>query len=378
MRNKVFDTFRVDATKEPMFFGNPVNVSRYDKQKYAFFEKQTRNMMKFFWVPEEVSLDKDPANFHKELSPSAQHIFTSNLYYQILLDSVQGRAPSLAILPFTSLPELETLVTVWSSFESLHSRSYTHIIRGIYHNPDEMLDGILDISHIIDRAKAVTRYYDDFIEYGNYYNLLGYGKHVINGVTIDINERDLHKKMYLMLIAMNILEGVRFYVSFACTWAFAESLKVMEKCAKIIKFICRDENLHLAVTSFIIKKMMDGSEGELLKRVAAECTDEVYAMYHDAVEQEKDWADYLFKSGSIVGLNAEILKSYVEFIANKRMRTIGLRAPYNQPTNPLPWTEFWISSKDTQEAPQETEITQYIIGGINNDVNVDTFKGFEL
>jgi ribonucleoside-diphosphate reductase beta chain len=378
VRNQVFKTEKIDASTQPMFFGEPVNVARYDRQKYPFLEKQIKNMLNFFWVPEEVGLDKDPANFHKELSKSAQHIFTSNLYYQILLDSVQGRAPCLAILPFTSLPELETLVTVWTNFESLHSRSYTHIIRGIYNKPDEMLDGILDIEPIISRAKSVTKYYDDFIEYGNYYNMLGYGVHTINGKKIDINEYDLHKKLYLMIVAMNILEGIRFYVSFACTWAFAESMKVMEKSAKIIKFICRDENLHLAVTSFILKKFSDGSEGALLKKIASECEQEVYKMYDDAVMQEKDWADYLFQHGSIVGLNAEILKEFVEYIANKRIRAIGLKSQYDRPTNPLPWTEHWIGSKNVQEAPQETEITSYVIGGIKNDVSDDMFKDFKL
>ena len=378
MKYKTFNTEANDATKEPMFFGKPVNVARYDKQKYEFFEKQIKQMMKYFWVPEEISLDKDPANFHKVLSPGAQHIFTSNLYYQILLDSVQGRAPNLAILPFTSIPELETLVETWSFFETIHSRSYTHIIRGIYNNPDTMLDGILDIKPIVERAEAVTKYYDDFIEYGNYYNLLGYGKHTVNGEELDINEYELHRRVYLMLVAVNILEGIRFYVSFACTWAFAESMRVMEKCAKIIKFICRDENIHLAVTSFILKKFTDGSEGSLLKQIATDCEKEVYQMYADAVEQEKSWADYLFTEGSIVGLNAEILKDYVEFMANKRMRTIGLKSQYDQPTNPLPWTEHWITSKDTQVAPQEEEITSYTIGGIKNDVDEDTFKGFQL
>lgn len=378
MKYQIFNTTAKDATKEPMFFGNPVNVARYDKQKYPFFEQQIKNQMKFFWVPEEISLDKDPANFHKVLSPSAQHIFTSNLYYQILLDSVQGRAPNLAILPFTSLPELETLVETWSFFETIHSRSYTHIIRGIYNNPDEMLNGILDINPIVERATAVTKYYDDFIEYANFYNLLGYGNHTVNDKKININEMELHKKLYLMLFAVNILEGIRFYVSFACTWAFAESMQVMEKCAKIIKFICRDENLHLAITAFILKKFMDGSEGSLLKQIAMDCEEEVYSMYETAVKQEKAWAEYLFKDGSIVGLNTEILNDYVEFITNKRMRTVGLKSLFNQPSNPLPWTEHWISSKNTQVAPQEEEITSYTIGGIKNDVSGDTFKGLKL
>jgi ribonucleoside-diphosphate reductase beta chain len=378
MKFQTFNTEKTDATKQPMFFGDPVNVARYDKQKYEFFEKQIKKQLSFFWVPEEISLDRDPANFHKELGEAGQHIFTSNLYYQILLDSVQGRAPNVALLPYCSLPELETLIETWSFFETIHSRSYTHIIRGIYNDPSKMLDGIMSIEPVIERAKAVTQYYDDFIEYANWYNMLGIGTHKVAGKTIKVDEYELRKKLYLMIVAINILEGIRFYVSFACTWAFAESMHVMEKSAKIIKMICRDENLHLAITSHILKKFADGSEGKMMADIAKECEPKVYEMYAEAVEQEEAWAEYLFSKGSIVGLNAEILKEYVQFIANKRMRTLGLKGPYNVPSNPLPWTEHWINSKATQVAPQEEEITSYLIGGINNDIGDDTFAGLKL
>ena len=384
MRYKTFSPVHVDATKEPMFFGAPVNVARYDKQKYDFFEKQIRKQVSFFWVPEEIAMNQDAANFHKKLTPSSQHIFTSNLYYQILLDSVQGRAPSIALLPNCSMPELETLSETWSFSETVHSRSYTHIIRGIYTDPSAMLDSILDVAPIIERAEAVTKYYDDFIEYSTWYNMFGEGDHTVTtahkekAVVQSINKKELLTKLYKLIVAINILEGVRFYVSFACTWAFAESMQVMEKSAKIIKMICRDENVHLAITTYILKKFADGSEGPMLAEIAKECESEVYEMYADAVKQEKEWADYLFKDGSIVGLNADILKDYVEYICNKRMRTIGLKGPYNQPSNPLPWTEHWISSKDTQVAPQEEEITSYLIGGINNDIDDDAFMDLKL
>lgn len=378
MKFQTFNTTKNDATKERMFFGSSVNSARYDKQKYAFFEKQIRKQNSFFWTPEEIAMNQDSANYHKDLGDAAKHIFTSNLQYQILLDSVQGRAPNIALLPVVSIPELETLIETWSYFETIHSRSYSHIIRGIYNNPSDVFDNMLDIQPILDRAQAVTQYYDDFIEYSSWYNLLGLGKHTINGKTVDISEYELHKKLYLLMAAVNILEGVRFYVSFACTWNFAESMKVMEKSAKILKLICRDENVHLAITTFIMKKFADGSEGSMLKDIAQECEQEVYQMYDDAVQQEKQWAEYLFSQGSVIGLNAQILGEYVEYIANKRMRTIGLKGPYDQTSNPLPWTDSWIGSKDTQVAPQEEEITSYTIGGINNDIDKKALSGFKL
>lgn len=361
-----------------MFFGSSVNSARYDKQKYSFFEKQIRKQNSFFWNPEEIAMNQDAANYNKDLGDAAKHIFTSNLQYQILLDSVQGRAPNIALLPVVSIPELETLIETWSYFETIHSRSYSHIIRGIYNNPSDVFDNMLDIKPILDRAQAVTQYYDDFIEYSSWYNLLGTGKHAVNGKTVDVNDYELHKKLYLLMSAINILEGVRFYVSFACTWNFAESMKVMEKSAKILKLICRDENVHLAITTFIMKKFADGSEGSMLRDIAQECEQEVYAMYDVAVQQEKQWAEYLFSQGSVIGLNAQILGEYVEYIANKRMRTIGLKGPYSQSSNPLPWTDSWIGSKDTQVAPQEEEITSYTVGGINNNVDRSKLSGFKL
>lgn len=377
---KVYSKEQINATKEPMFFGKNVNISRFDKQKYSFFENQTRKQMGFFWVPEEISLENDKEEF-RQLSPAAQHIFTSNLKYQIVLDSVQGRGPSLSFLRAVSLPELETFIEAWSFFEGpIHSRSYTHIIRNLYDNPDEVLDHINDIDELVERAEAVTKYYDDFIEYMSAYEFLGYGTHTVNGKKVKINEYEMYKRLYLMTVSVYILEAIRFYVSFACSWAFAESMGVLKKNAKIIKMICRDENLHMAVTNFMLKKLSDGSEGELFKKVAKDCETEVMQMFVDAVKQEIDWAEYLFKDGSIIGLNAEILKEYVLFIANKRARSINLPKLFDDApnSNPLPWTESWISGKEVQVAPQETEITAYTIGGIRKDVSEETFADFKL
>lgn len=378
MKFKTFEPKFFDATQEAMFFGNSVNVSRFDRQKYSFFEKQTRKQIGFFWVPEEIALDQDKDDFHRKLDDVGKHIFTSNLSYQILLDSVQGRAPNVALLPFTSIPELEGFILSWSFMESIHSRSYSHLIRNVYHDPKEVLDNVVLIEPIVERAKAVTKYYDDFIEYGNWYNMLGVGLHTVNGETIDINMHELMTKFYKMMVAINILEGVRFYVSFACTWAYSESMKLMNKSAKIIKMICRDENVHLAATTTILKKFADGSEGPEWKQIALECDAEVYEMYESAVQQERDWADYLFKDGSIVGLSAAILKQYVEFIADKRLHALGKNRLYKHSSNPLPWTEHWIGSKSTQVAPQEEEITSYILGGVANDLGNIDLGGFDL
>ena len=353
-------------TKATMFLdptGGPV-VQRYDTLKYKQFDKLTDKQLGFFWRPEEVDIVKDATDF-KNLTDFEQHIFTSNLKRQIILDSVQGRSPNLAFLPIVSLPELETWIETWAFSETIHSRSYTHIIRNVYPDPSKVFDEMLDIQEICDCAESITENYDKLIEY----NLLrdkGYKTY---------DEYEHKKRIWLALMSVNILEGVRFYVSFACSWAFAE-LKRMEGNAKIIKLIARDENVHLASTQQMLKFLPkdDPDFEKIRKETYAECTQ----MFVDAVEQEKTWAEYLFKDGSIIGLNAELLKQYVEFIAAKRMHAVGQEKIYNSGTNPLPWTQAWITGGSVQVAPQETEISSYVIGGTKQDVDGDTFKGFSL
>ena len=353
-------------TKATMFLdptGGPV-VQRYDTLKYKQFDKLTDKQLGFFWRPEEVDITKDATDF-KNLTDFEQHIFTSNLKRQIILDSVQGRSPNLAFLPIVSLPELETWIETWAFSETIHSRSYTHIIRNIYPDPSKVFDEMLDIQEICDCADSITENYDKLIEY----NLLrekGYKTY---------DEYEHKKAIWLAIMSVNILEGVRFYVSFACSWAFAE-LKRMEGNAKIIKLIARDENVHLASTQQMLKFLPkdDPDFEKIRKETYADCTQ----MFIDAVEQEKTWADYLFKDGSIIGLNAELLKQYVEFIAAKRMHAVGQEKIYNSGTNPLPWTQAWITGGSVQVAPQETEISSYVIGGTKQDVDDNTFKGFSL
>ena len=362
---------------ESLMFLDPnggVDIQRYDTLKYKQFDKLTDKQLGFFWRPEEVDVLRDAADF-KNLTENEKHIFTSNLKRQILLDSVQGRAPADSFNPLVSLPELENWVTTWTFNETIHSRSYTHIIRNVYSDPSLIFDEMMDIQEIVDCATDISKHYDDLIEMGQWYNLLGEGTHTVNGNKIKVDLYELKKLIYKAMVSVNILEGVRFYVSFACSWAFAE-LKKMEGNAKIIKLICRDENVHLGSTQTLLK-LMPKDDPDFAK-IQEETKDEMVQLFIDAVDQEKAWADYLFKDGSMIGLNAKLLGDYVEWTANKRMTAVGLPSPYKGVSNPLPWTQKWIAGAEVQVAPQETEISSYVIGGTKQDVNGSTFQGMKL
>ncbi len=374
----VFNKNKVDAKKQPMFFGAPLGVQRYDSYKYPVFERLAQQMLGYFWRPEEVSLQKDRSDYH-DLSPEQKHIFTSNLKYQILLDSVQGRGPGMAFSPYCSLPELEGAIKVWEFMEMIHSRSYTYIIKNVYSDPTEVLDTIVDDKHIINRAEAVTRAYDEFVNAAQEYGSGRMWEHNLEQVPAAQDTLyELKRKLYRAVANVNILEGIRFYVSFACSFAFGE-LKLMEGSAKIISLIARDENQHLALTQNILKGWREGDDPEMLQ-IAKEEEENIIKMFEEAVEQEREWASYLFKDGSMIGLNDKLLIQYVEWIANKRMKALGLDPIYDvaQRNNPLPWTQHWISSKGLQVAPQETEVESYVVGGIKQDVKKDTFAGFQL
>lgn len=373
----VFDVNnRADHTAVASFMdptGGPT-IQRYDTLKYKQFDQLTDKQLGFFWRPEEVDIYQDAKDF-KALTDHEQHIFTSNLKRQILLDSVQGRAPAESFGSIVSLPELENWIITWTFSETIHSRSYTHIIRNIYSNPSKIFDEMMDIEEIVNCADAISGYYDKLIEMAGYYNLLGEGRHAVNGDIVVVDKYEMKKQLYLALMSVNILEGVRFYVSFACSWAFAE-LKKMEGNAKIIKLIARDENLHLASTQMMLKLLR--KEDPDFEQIAKETEEECIQMFVDAVDQEKEWAEYLFKDGSMIGLNTELLSQYIEWICTRRMTNVKLKSPYNIKNNPLPWTQKWISGADVQVAPQETEITSYVQGGTKQDVSSDTFKGFSL
>ncbi len=376
MSYSTFSPSNHDATREPMFFGRPVNVARYDKQKYPIFEKLIEKQLSFFWRPEEVDLTNDRKDF-MGMPDHEKHIFLSNLKYQTLLDSVQGRSPNVAFLPVVSLPELETWFETWAFSETIHSRSYTHIIRNIITEPSEVFDQIVTNPEIIKRAEAVTRLYDEFIQLVNVFSVHGEGTHRIEGETYDVSLYNLKKKLYLTLVSVNVLEAIRFYVSFACSFAFAERA-LMEGNAKIIKLIARDEALHLTGTQHMLNLMASGADDPDFKQIAVECEDQVYAIFREAAEQEKDWAEYLFSEGSMIGLNARILGDYVEYITNVRMKALGLNELFPARQNPLPWMNGWLVSDNVQVAPQEAEISSYLVGQIDNDVDTGDFDGFDL
>jgi len=378
MSYSVFNQEINDTLKEPMFFGDTVNVARFDQQKFEMFEKLTEKQLSFFWRPEEIDVSKDKIDFGK-LLPNEKHIFLSNLQYQILLDSVQGRSPNIAFLPIVSLPELENWIETWSFSETIHSRSYTHIIRAIVNEPGVVFDEIMKTEEIIQRATSVSEHYDKLIKHTQAFLLHGEGEHIIDGEALNISMYSLKKLLYLTLMSVNILEAIRFYVSFACSFAFAER-KVMEGNAKIIKLIARDEALHLTGTQHMINLMRDGKDDIDMKAIAIECDSEVIQMFKDAANQEKEWAEYLFRDGSMIGLNAEILKQYLEYITNIRMAALNMEPIFKQTTNPLPWLNHWLDSDNVQVAPQETEITSYLVSAIDNTIDAgdQDFNDFKL
>lgn len=358
-----FNTKQFDASQQKMFLGESVNIARYDKQRYPMLEKLTQKQISFFWVPEEIDLSKDRIDFGK-LDDHEKHIFLSNLKYQILLDSVQGRSPNIAFLPICSLPELETFIETWSFYETIHSRSYTHIIRGLVTDPGVVFDTIINTPEIVERAQSVTKYYDDLIRLVNMYSLgHEFGLHA------------LKRALYLCLMSVNALEGIRFYVSFACSFNFAER-KIMEGNAKVIKLIARDEAVHLSATQFMINNIV--KEDPEFAKIADECRDEVRKIFKEAAQQEIDWCDYLFQGGSMMGMNKAILEQYIKHLTNTRMKAIGLAPMFEETKNPIPWINNWLVSDNVQVAPQETEITSYLVGAIDSNVEDDAFDDFDF
>ena len=377
MSYTTFSQVQNDHMKEPMFLGNPVNVARYDQQKYDIFEKLIEKQLSFFWRPEEVDVSQDRIDY-QALPDHEKHIFISNLKYQTLLDSIQGRSPNVALLPLVSIPELETWIETWAFSETIHSRSYTHIIRNIVNDPGTVFDDIVANDEILKRAGDIAGYYDELIRYTSLYHLYGEGELEYKGKALNISRYELKKKLYLCLMSVNVLEAIRFYVSFACSFAFAER-ELMEGNAKIIKLIARDEALHLTGTQHMLNILRAGDDDPEMAQIAKECEQQCFELFRDAAIQEKEWAEYLFKDGSMIGLNKDILCQYVEYITNLRMQAIGLSPAFEKAKqNPIPWINAWLSSDNVQVAPQEVEVSSYLVGQIDSQMNHDDLGDFEL
>lgn len=376
----VFNKKYVQQAKLFLDEGGPLGAARYDEVKYPILKRMSKNMKGFFWSPEEIDVNKDRSDF-KKMKPHEQEIYTKSLLRVILLDSVQGRAPTEIFNPLVTAPELENLITTWTFFENIHSESYTYIIQNVYPTSSAVFERILHDDKIMECADDISLYYDDLARYSNLYKSFGEGEITVSkkdgSETIDINLYELKKKLWLALMAVNVLEGVRFFSNFACFFINAES-GIMEGTAKLIKLICRDENLHLSFTQKMLKSLLMKDDPDFIK-IEEECREQSTEIFKSALKQEKEWIDYLFADGSMIGLNDVLLKDYVDFIGAQRMRSVGLVPDFKPPTsNPLPWMNSWINSGTTQVAPQEVEITSYVVGGVSQDVDNDTFKGFEL
>lgn len=339
MKNSVLN-FNVHSDK--LFFGESGHgISRYDVVRYPILDKLDDKMNGFFWRPQEIDMSQEKRSFN-QMNDIEQFVFTSNLKRQILLDSIQGRAPALVFLPHCTDPSLENCILSWGFFEKIHSQSYTHIIRAIYPNPQVVIDDMPNIVEIANCAQDITSIYDQMVSNPNKENL------------------------YLSLIAANALEAIRFYVSFACTFSFAERALV-EGSAKIVKLIARDENQHLALVQHILK-LLPQDDPEFIQ-IIGDNRAKAKSLFLSAAEQEKQWAEYLFKDGSILGLNSGILCDYVDYLTVRRMKTIGLSGDSSKPAHPIPWIEKHLSSIASANAPQEVELSSYLASSVNNDMS---------
>ena len=369
-----------NALSEPMFMGNSVNVSRYDQQRFMAFEKLIEKQLSFFWRPEEVDVSKDRADW-QSLTASEKHIFISNLKYQTLLDSMAARSVNAVFLPLVSLPEVETWVETWAFSETIHSRSYTHILRNLFTDPGEVFDDIMVNPAILKRATSIAKYFDEVILTTQLLQSQGPGQYTVDVagelVNLEVNSRKLKERLFLAVCSVNALEAIRFYVSFACSFAFAER-ELLEGNAKIIKLIARDEALHLTGTQHILNNWRSGKDDPEMKEISEQLHNEGLQIFLDVVDQEKEWAQYLFKDGSMIGLNAEILNQYIEYISNQRLTAIGFDAPFSIKSNPLPWMNAYLVSDNVQVAPQETEISSYLVGQVDSSVDVADFDDFDL
>ncbi|QXN68315.1 ribonucleotide reductase of class Ia (aerobic) beta subunit [Escherichia phage JK1] len=386
----VFNTNPVDVLKEPMFFGSGLGIARYDIQRHKVFEDLTEKQLSFFWRPEEVNLMMDAAQFNK-LPQYQQNIFTNNLKYQSLLDSIQGRAPSAVLMSLISDPSLDTWVATWTFSETIHSRSYTHIMRNLYTDPSKVFDEIVLDEAIMKRAESIGRYYDDVLTKTRYWeNAKEFVELAKESPDADFRlnraikqeaeaKRALMKSLYLCLYVINALEAIRFYVSFACTFNFHKNMEIMEGNAKIMKFIARDEQLHLKGTQYIIRQLQSGTDGDEWVKIAQECEQEAVDIFMEVNRQEKDWAVHLFKDGDVPGLNTNSMWSFIDYLTVSRMKQCGLPCPITDAPvkHPYPWIREYLNSDNVQSAPQEVELSSYLVAQIDNDVDDKVMMSFK-
>lgn len=365
----VFNKNQVNHLEQPMFFGEATNVSRFETQRHEMFEKLIEKQLSFFWRPEEVDVSRDKIDYDN-MEFHEQFIFTENLKYQSLLDSVQGRAPAIAFLPIVSDVTLETWITTWDFSETIHSRSYTHIMRNVYADPGAQFDDIVLNPAIMKRAEAVTRYYDLLITGITDFNYFSnnFPDTEINMEYKRLMLRDIKKKLYLCMHAVNALEAIRFYVSFACTFSFAEDKK-MEGSAKIMKLIARDEQLHLKGTQYIIRQFQSGKDDPEMKEIAKECEQEACELFLEVATQEKEWIEHLYQYGSLSTLSKKTLIKYVDYLTLSRMQSAGLPCNLERIRHPIPWIRKWLNSDSVQIAAQEAELSSYLINQVDSKIS---------
>jgi ribonucleoside-diphosphate reductase beta chain len=340
-----------------------VDISRSDIVKYPIFKKQAEAMFANFWKPHEIVLTRDNIEFNNELEPHERFIFTSNLKRQIMIDSQQSMALSQALLPITSDAMVKRCINYMEFFEELHASAYEHIVRNVYNDPGAVFDEMRTIEPIVSCGKDIARYYDDLIVEVAKYRL---GQTSVSSVK---------RKLWLCLQSVNALEGLRFFVSFACSFSFGQTGRMIGNASEI-QLIAGDELLHVAFTTALLRTLPE-DDPEFVE-IQRSCHHEVEHIFHETVAQEKAWIDFLFQHGSLIGLNDIILKQYLDWLAAKRMRAIGMTYKNEAPrTNPLPWMNTWLNEGDMQKAPQETEITSYV-QDTQADVSADTFAGFQL
>lgn len=357
--NELYTNEKIDFTQEPLFFGQGKNLQRFDTVKYQWMLKSAEKMRSLFWVPQEISLTKDRNDFKNKLDDAMRFIQSKNVSRQSVLDSVQGRSPILTFGQLTNLPEFENCILNWDYFEgAIHSESYTYILQNVYDNIKDQFDAILDDPLISKHSVTITK------EYNELYDL------VIKYQADKQVTKELKEAVVKAMVSVNILEGIRFYVSFACSFSLAEN-NLMTGNAQILKLIARDENQHLALTQKLIL-LMKKSDEEGFVSTFKDLDEYVINMYRQAAEEEMEWADYLFQYGAVIGLNANILKDYVKYLTNRRLKAIGYPSLYEgYSTDPLPWMKKWLTESAVEGAPQEQESTDYARGMVDTESEVE-------